>query len=143
MNDLLNRHAVEFFNGTSDNPSWTTDIDLAEPVFEDPNGIGAQVSCTYNRAIGRYLLLAKHKVVGVDEGFGMFESDRPWGPWRTVYYTDNLDDFVPGLTILINVSAPSKWISNDGKTLWLVFSGRPSDPMYSFNLLQATLDVEG
>jgi len=141
LNDLLNRDAVEFFDGTPSNPSWTFDIKQAKPVFEDPNEINAQVSCTYNKVIGRYLLLTTHTVVGVKEGLGLFESEWPWGPWRTVYYTNNLDEFVPGLTELINVSAPSKWISNDGKTLWLVFSGRPSDPMYSFNLIQVKLDV--
>jgi CubicO group peptidase (beta-lactamase class C family) len=141
LNDLLNRDAVEFFDGTPGNPSWASDIHQAKPVFEDQNGVNAQVSCTYNKAIGRYILLTTHKVVDVKEGFGIFESEWPWGPWRTVYYTDNLDEFVPGLTNLINVSAPSKWVSDDGKTLWLVFSGRPSDPMYSFNLIQVILDV--
>lgn len=71
----------------------------------------------------------------------MFESDRPWGPWSTVYYTDHLDRFVPGLTLLINLSLPSKWIFADDKSMWLVFSGRPSDPFYSFNLIKANLDV--
>jgi hypothetical protein len=141
LNDLLNRDAVEFFDGTPDNPSWTPHIDQAKPVFEDQNGVNAQVSCTYNKAISRYILLTMHKVVGIKEGFGMFESERPWGPWRTVYYTNDLDELVPGLKVLINVSAPSKWISDDGKTFWLVFSGRPSDPMYSFNLIQVKLDA--
>lgn len=141
LNDLLSRDAVEFFDGTPDNPSWTSDIDQARPVFEDQNGVNAQVSCTYNKAIGRYILLTMHKVVDIKEGFGIFESEWPWGPWRTVYYTNNLDEFVPGLKVLINVSVPSKWISDDGKTFWLVFSGRPSDPMYSFNLIQVKLDA--
>lgn len=143
LDDLLNRNAVEFFNGTPGNPSWSSSIDQAKPVFEDRNGINAQVSCTFNKALDRYMLLAAHKVEGTRDSFGIFESRRPWGPWSTVYYTDDLNEFVPGLTVLINVSAPSKWISSDGKALWLVFSGRPSDPMYSFNLIQVTLNVDG
>ncbi|MHC4406812.1 MAG: hypothetical protein ACYTG0_44905 [Planctomycetota bacterium] len=87
------------------------------------------------------MLLTTHSNAGIKKGFGIFESDRPWGPWSTVYYTDNLDGFVPGLTSLINASIPSKWISRDGKTMWLVFAGRPSDPFYSFNLIKANLDV--
>jgi len=43
---------------------------------------------------------------------------------------------------LISASIPSKWISPDGKTMWLVFAGRPSDPFYSFNLIEIKLDVE-
>jgi hypothetical protein len=29
----------------------------------------------------------------------------------------------------------------DGRTMWLVFAGRPSDPMYSFNLIKLNLEV--
>ena len=145
LNDLLNRKAVEFFAGTSANPSWTTDIDQAKPVFQDQRGVNSHVSCTYNKALDRYFLLTTHSNDGTKEGMkkglGVFESDRPWGPWSTVYYTNRLNDFVPGLTELINASLPSKWISADGKSMWLVFSGRPSDPMYSFNLIKMNLDV--
>lgn len=141
-NDLLNRRAVEFFDGSPDRRSWTSDIDQAQPVFTDPNGVNAQVSCTYNKAIDRYLLLTTHSNAGTKKGLGIFESDRPWGRWSTVYYTDNLDEFVPGMTSLISASVPSKWISPDGKSMWMVFSGRPSDPFYSFNLRELHLTVE-
>ena len=142
LDDLLSRDAVEFFDGTPDNPSWTSDIDQAEPVFRDQNGVNAHVSCTYNKAIRRYILLTTHSSAGIKKGVGMFESERPWGPWSTLYYTDNLDAFVPGLTSLISASIPSKWISPDGKTMWLVFAGRPSDPFYSFNPIEIKLDAE-
>lgn len=146
LDDLLNRRAVEFFAGTPGQPSWTSDISRAKPVFQDPRGVNAHVSCTYNPAIGRYLLLTMHShgegSSRIDNaGFGMFESDRPWGPWGTIYYTDHLESFVPGLRLLINLSLPSKWISPDGRSMWLVFSGRPSDPFYSFNLMKVSLDV--
>ncbi|HEY8503207.1 MAG TPA: hypothetical protein VIL46_01400, partial [Gemmataceae bacterium] len=58
-----------------------------------------------------------------------------------VYDTSDLGRFVPGLTRLINLSLPSKWISADGRSMWLVFSGRPSEPFYSFNLRKVILDV--
>lgn len=141
LDDLLNRRAVEFFDGTPRNPSWTSDIDQARAVFEDRRGVNSHVSCTYNKAIGRYILLTMHSNDGVKKGFGIFESDRPWGPWSTVHYMDKLDEFVPGLAVLINLSLPSKWISPDGKSMWLVFSGRPSDPFYSFNLIKLKLHL--
>jgi hypothetical protein len=141
LNDLLNRKAVEFFNGKPRNPSWTSDIHQAKPVFEDRRGVNAHVSCTYNKAIDRYILLTMHSNEGFKKGFGIFESERPWGPWSTVYYTNKLEELAPGLTQLINLSLPSKWISLDGRSMWLVFSGRPSDPFYSFNLIKVNLDV--
>ena len=62
---------------------------------------------------------------------------------RIVYASmcDKLVDIMPDLTIIPQLATSWDW-SDDGKTLWLVFSGRPSDPMYSFNLIQAKLDVE-
>jgi len=143
LDDLLNRRAVEFFDGIPGNPSWTSDISQAKAVFEDARGVNAHVSCTYSKALDRYLMLTMHSNEGFKKGFGIFESDRPWGPWSTVYYTDNLDSFVPGLTKLINLSLPSKWISTDGKSMWMVFSGRPSDPFYSFNLIKLKLQLTG
>ena len=142
LNELLNRDAVEFFDGTPQNPSRTTGIDQAKPVFEDRNGVNAHVSCTYNRALGRYILLTTHSSAGIKRGFGMFESERPWGPWSTLYYTDNLADFVPRLTSLISASIPSKWISPNGESMWMVFAGRPSDPFYSFNLIKINLESD-
>jgi hypothetical protein len=54
-------------------------------------------------------------------GLGIFEGLTPWGPWKTVYYT--LDwDIGPGET----ASIPVKWMSDDGKTCYLVFSGNDS-----------------
>jgi len=141
IDDLLNRRAVEFSGGTPGNPSWTSDIGQAKVVFEDACGVNAHVSCTYNKALDRYFLLTMHSNEGFKKGFGIFESDRPWGPWSTVYYTSNLDSFVPGLTKLINLSLPPKWISSDGKSMWMVFSGRPSDPFYSFNLIKLKLQL--
>jgi hypothetical protein len=34
-----------------------------------------------------------------------------------------------------------KWIFDEGKTMWMVFAGRPSDPYYSFNLVKIELKV--
>ncbi len=42
----------------------------------------------------------------------------PWGPWKTVYYTRDWD-IGPGESS----SIPTKWMSDDGKTCYMVFSG--------------------
>lgn len=46
---------------------------------------------------------------------------------------------IQGMTEGIFFVLPSKWISDGGKTMWMVFSGRPSDPFYSFNLIKLQL----
>jgi hypothetical protein len=68
-------------------------------------------------------------------GLGIFEASEPWGPWRTVFYTDKWD-VGPGETS----SFPSKWMESQIKeqkakskdtnqkskrehTAYLVFSG--------------------
>jgi hypothetical protein len=51
-------------------------------------------------------------------GFAIYDAPEPWGPWTNVYYTDEWD-IGPGET----ASFPPKWMSADGKTCYLVFSG--------------------
>ena len=62
-------------------------------------------------------------------GMGIFDAPQPWGPWTTVFYTQEWD-MGPGESS----SFPTKWISADGKTLHLVFSGEDS-----FSVRRATL----
>jgi hypothetical protein len=51
-------------------------------------------------------------------GFGIYDAPEPWGPWTTVFFTEKWD-VGPGET----ASFPTKWMSADGRTLHLVFSG--------------------
>ena len=55
---------------------------------------------------------------GVKGGFGVYDAPEPWGPWTTVFFTDQWD-VGPGET----ASFPTKWMSADGHVLHLVFSG--------------------
>ena len=51
-------------------------------------------------------------------GLGIYDATEPWGEWTTVFYTTKWD-VGPGETS----SFPTKWMSSDGKTLFLLFSG--------------------
>jgi hypothetical protein len=62
-------------------------------------------------------------------GFGVYSATEPWGPWRTVYYTEEWD-VGPGETSHF----PTMWMSPDGRTAWLLFSGDDC-----FSLRKATL----
>jgi hypothetical protein len=148
---LADRSSYQFFNGTASNPSWTSDINKAIPIFHDDNGVNWLVQCVYNPGIDRYILITKNSY-NVDgeingpsidsKGFGIFEAKQPWGPWRTIYYTEKVGNEISGLDLAISFTTTQKWMSRNGEEMWIVFSGRPSSPMYSFNLIKAKLDVE-
>jgi hypothetical protein len=76
---------------------------------------------SYHPGLKRYLLCQ----TGVDGklrvGFGLYDAPEPWGPWTTVFRADEWD-VPPGETC----SLPAKWMSDDGKTVHLVFSGGDS-----------------
>jgi hypothetical protein len=90
----------------------------------------------YNKGIGRYLLTAFHESRGEDGSWGIFDAPNPWGPWTTVAYYTNWIDTTPKFCFQF----PSKWISPDGKTLWMIFSG--TGVYDSFNIVKATLKLK-
>ena len=105
---------------------WSANIADRAPVFTHaPNRIyRSQVS--YNRGLKRYVmyqLLPGRTNQRFQGGFGVYDAPEPWGPWTTVYFTQ-LWDVAPG----DNGNFPTKWMSADGKTMHLVFSG---DDMFS------------
>ncbi|MFO7904934.1 MAG: serine hydrolase [Pirellulaceae bacterium] len=130
---IAERDAYEFFveRNKDDQPVWTKDIDKRGAVFEhDGNCYRSGIS--YNAGLGRYvwcqiipsenLAFAGPKGdMRFEGGFGVYDAPEPWGPWTTAYFTKNWD-VGPGETS----SLPPKWISEDGKTMWLVFSGDDS-----------------
>lgn len=122
--------------------SWSPREVDAMPVFTDPeNAAGAHV--VYDAGLARYLMTVGHYASGRFEDaapgeLGVFEAAHPWGPWRTVYYTDDWGRF-PRSTRgdFLGLTFPAKWISRDGRTLWGVFSG--PGPLDAFNLVEARL----
>jgi hypothetical protein len=54
-------------------------------------------------------------------GLAIFDAPQPWGPWTTAFYTDNWD-VAPGESSCF----PTKWMSTDSKTCYLLFSGEDS-----------------
>jgi len=118
---LRQRSAYEFFAGfdPAGKPRWTVDISQRQAVFEHPARC-YRSAVSYNPGLQRYLWV--QIIPGNDTryegGFGIYEAPNPWGPWRTVYYTPRWD-VGPGET----ASFPTKWISSDGRSAYLVFSG--------------------
>ena len=136
-NKLLYRGAYEFYMGLDRNgsPLWTSDVRQRQPVFTNPQQC-RRSSISYNAGIGRYLWWQQVSSTGGNDtrytgGLGIYEAPEPWGPWKTVYYTEKWDVGPGDLACF-----PTKWMSKDGKTLYLVFSGNDN-----FSLRKAILTV--
>jgi len=130
------RADYEFFAGLDgeNRPTWSADIAQRRSVFSFP-GNCQRLDVVWNPGICRCLL-----ALGFDHdgGWGIFDAPEPWGPWTTAFYTRYW-----GLGNTHGYRLPAKWISADGKTLYLVFSGRTHDgTMYdAFCLRRLDLDL--
>ena len=130
--------AYEYFAGTAQQPRWSRDLGKMTPVFFNPEGVSWGTTCVYHSATRRYLL-----AVGIQEqqgDWGFYESEHPWGPWRTITYGKEFPDWTyspaeKNRPAYLH-SFPAKWISNDGKTMWCVF-----DRGDHFNLARCRLTV--
>jgi hypothetical protein len=118
---LSDRSAFEFYQGAlaDGRPRWTSDIGGRQAVFTH-RACCYRSGITYNAALQRYLwcqTLPKGDA-RFSGGFGIYDAPEPWGPWTTVFFTENWD-VGPGESS----SIPAKWISADGRAVHLVFSG--------------------
>jgi hypothetical protein len=133
---LRNQSAYEFFVrlDTQGHPVWSKDIGQRGAVFTHP-GRCYRSGITYNAALKRYfwaqILPQSRYPQGprFQGGFGVYDAPEPWGPWTTVYFTQDWD-VGPGET----GSFPARWMSADGQSLMYVFSGEDS-----FSIRQAML----
>jgi hypothetical protein len=133
-NRIADRAAYEFFVKLDGGgrPVWSEDIARRGAVFAKAgNCYRSHVS--YNAGLGRYLWCQINR--GNDTrfagGFAIYDAPEPWGPWTTAFYTEHWD-VGPGESS----SLPPKWMSADGRTVYLVFSGEDS-----FSVRRATLEV--
>jgi hypothetical protein len=137
------RSKWEFFAGmdSSGQPTWSANIADRKPVFTDPHGT-ERIAITYNAGLHRYILTTAHQPVGSTAmhtpALGVFDAPQPWGPWTTVYYDD---DWAKG-SRTYHEKFPTRWMSRDGKTMWLLFSGLDGG-YYTFCLRKATLALAG
>jgi len=133
---IRERAAYEFLGNAveDDAPRWTADIARRGAVFANP-GRCYRFAVTYNAGMKRYLLcqIIPGKDTRFAGGFGIYDAPEPWGPWTTVYYTEEWD-VGPGEMC----SLPTKWMSEDGTTAYLLFSGDDS-----LSVRKVTLTVTG
>jgi CubicO group peptidase (beta-lactamase class C family) len=132
---IRERDAYEFFTGIDrdGSPLWSSDIGARGAVFTN-SGKCYRATVSYNPGLKRYLLCqaGSDRYSQTGAGFGVFDAPEPWGPWTTVTY-EPVWDVNPGETC----SVPTKWMSADGKTLHLLFSGDDSFSVRRANLTTA------
>jgi hypothetical protein len=131
---IMERSAYEYFAGLdcTGGPRWTNDIQRRKAVFENAGSVGSSVRVDYNPGLRRYLLATFTKW---DGSWGLYDAPEPWGSWTTVATYDRWIDDTPkfGFTF------PQKWMSSDGKTMWMVFSG--TKVYDAFNAVKGTVRV--
>jgi hypothetical protein len=141
---LTRRESWEFFARLDPRgqPVWTRDLRERGGVFEHP-GACLRSAMTYCAPLKRYLWwqhLPQPPGVTNDRGdtrftggFAVYDAPEPWGPWTTAFFTENWD-VGPGE----HGDFPAKWMSADGRTVHLVFSGEDS-----FSVRAARVNVHG
>jgi hypothetical protein len=142
---LTDRRAYEFLSGiVKDQPQWSVQEHDGKPVFSDPSPNGDLAGVFHVSPLGRYLLTSFHSGPGQ---LGIFDGPQPWGPWSTVFYAEDWGDMGSkgeGLTC----SFPGKWMSDDGLTLWCIFSAYGEGARQGinahdkFNLIKTTLELK-
>lgn len=125
---LTARDAWQFFAkvDAAGQPIWTRDIRSRGGVFQHAGGC-LRSAMTYCAPLKRYLWwqqlpqppgAADRGDTRFAGGFGVYDAPEPWGPWTTAFFTPRWD-VGPGE----HGDFPAKWMSADGQTLHLVFSG--------------------
>ena len=131
---LKDWRAYEYYSGLdqSGNPVWEDDIRKREPVFENP-GRCYRSGITYNKGLDKYMWVHLNSISDIGPRFegsiGIYLSERPWGPWETLYYSPNWD-IGPGET----ASIPTFWLSDNGRSGYLLSSSNDEFSLRGFKI---------
>lgn len=149
---IMDRSTWEFYTGdlSGQNPSWSSDINNRTPVLQDDrrvytntnNGatspkdmtVISQGSVVYNQPLNRYIYTS-----WTEYTFEFYEAPSPWGPWKR-FYTKDFGVYPWSATKYggYSTNIPSKYISNDGKSMYVqsnTFNGGPFIYGYSLRKL--------
>lgn len=139
--DLTARTSWEYFCGNSSSPAWCPSASAATPVlFEPAMKFTPRAGMSWNPGIKRFMLSLVYDPTPETPnegtrfygGLKVLVSTQPWGPWQTVFSSDNLA--WPGGTSTLGCGStdwgsgeradiPTKYISPDGRTVYLFSSG--------------------
>ncbi len=140
------RSSWQFYTGSdgNGNPTWSSDINTKVPVLEDdrllyPQTFGnfccnnahvlGQGGVVYNAPLKRYIFTswsyATHE---------FYESPTPWGPWSLFMSKDFGPIQLSQNRGQYGTSIPSKFISQDGKTMYVQSNVCCQGNSYTFSL---------
>jgi hypothetical protein len=112
------RSEYEYFAGhdAQGHELWTREFSKIQPLIDWNNNAG-NVAMTYDAPLKKYLMAVTDggNTIGKFNTY-ILESSKIIGPWRLVVYMRNFGE--QGYF----VNFPSKFISKDGRTLWLSYS---------------------
>ena len=109
----------EFYGGKNEkgDPVWTSDFKEIRPLLEWNNNMGC-VTITYNAPLKKYIMCVTDGGNTVSKmNTYLLESDNLEGDWKIISYMKNFGE----QAYFVNI--PSKFISQDGMQMWLLYSG--------------------
>jgi hypothetical protein len=109
----------EFYAGKDKNGNsiWTNNFDEIKPLLEWDNNMGC-VTITYNAPLKKYIMCVTDGGNTYSEmNTYLLESDKIDGDWKIITYMKNFGE----QGYFVNI--PSKFISDDGNSAWLLYSG--------------------
>lgn len=115
VNDIA---SYEFYAGKDENGKdiWSRDFNKIQAIADWNNNMGC-VTMTYNAPLKKYLMcVTDGQSTWSRYNSYILESNNITGPWRMVTYMKDFGEMAYFLNI------PSKFISKDGKTMWLCYS---------------------
>jgi len=109
----------EFFAGYNEKGAviWTNDFSKIKPMLEWNNNMGC-VTISYNAPLKKYFMcITDGGNTASKMNTYILESDKITGNWKIITYMKDFGE----QAYFVNI--PTKFISNDGKTAWLLYSG--------------------
>jgi hypothetical protein len=139
--DLTRQESWEHFCGSAAGPAWCPEPTSATPIFVQPDTrFTPRAGMSWNPGLGRYMLslvydptpATPNEGTRFHGGLAVLVSSQPWGPWQSVFSSGS--ETWPGGTSTPGCGStawgsgeradiPTKYLSPDGKTFFLFFSG--------------------
>jgi hypothetical protein len=131
----------EYFCGSGSSPAWCGSATVATPiVFQSETRFTPRAGMSWNPGLRRFMLSlvydptpeTRNEGTRFYGGLMVLVSPEPWGPWQTVFSSENLT--WPGGTSTPGCGStswgsgeradiPTKYLSADGKSFYLFSSG--------------------
>ena len=148
---IADRSAYAYFEklDASGNPVWTGDIARRGSIHEFPDNYGWYSwlpSVVYNPGLDAYIMATGGTGVngsGMHElpaSLGLYCAEKPWGPWREIFYTDTWVADKPSNRLYQPKLSP-KWISEGGRQMYLIFSDASDSWGYQYRWNQQKITL--